>query len=118
VPPAANVAVTVLVAELKVVEQAPVPVQAPDHPENWLGAVAVSVSVTAVFGANVAVQPVVDPVLQLIPAGLLVTVPVPLPDVVTVKESPAVKVEVTLSAAVMVTLQVVVPVHAPPQPSK
>ena len=55
---------------------------------------------------------------QLIPAGLLVTVPVPLPDVVTVNAAPVVNAAATLSAAVMVRLQVDVPEHAPLQPAK
>jgi len=55
---------------------------------------------------------------QLIPAGLLVTLPVPLPDVVTVSAAPAVNVAVTVSAAVMVSLHVDEPVQAPLQPPK
>jgi hypothetical protein len=55
---------------------------------------------------------------QLIPAGLLVTVPVPLPEVVTVNAAPAVNAAATLCAAVMVSLHVDVPEHAPLQPAK
>jgi hypothetical protein len=54
----------------------------------------------------------------LIPAGLLVTVPVPLPEVVTVNAAPAVNAAATLCAAVMVSLHVDVPEHAPLQPAK
>lgn len=117
-PPRANVAVTALVAALKVTVQAALPVHAPDHPENILGAVGVSLRVTAVFGGNVAVQAVVEPVVQSIPAGVLVTVPEPLPASVTVNPSPALNVAETLSAPVMARLHVDVPVHAPLQPPK
>lgn len=117
-PPSANVAVTELVAALKVTVQPPLPVHAPDHPENLLGTAAVSLSVTAVFGGNVALQAVVEPVVQLMPAGVLVTVPVPLPDRVTVNASPEVNVAATFSAALMVRLHVDVPAHAPLQPPK
>jgi hypothetical protein len=118
VPPSAKVAVTAFVAALKVTEQPALPVHAPDHPENMLGAVGVSLRVTALFGGNVAVQAVVEPVVQLIPDGLLVTVPVPLPERVTVNASPALNVAATFSAPVMARLHVDVPVHAPLQPPK
>jgi hypothetical protein len=87
VPPTAKEAVTVLVAALKLILQPAFPEHAPDQPENRFEAVAVSLSVTAVPGGNVAVQPVAEPVVQLIPDGLLVTVPVPVPDMATVRES-------------------------------
>jgi len=50
------------------------------------------------------------------PAGLLVTVPLPVPDLVTVRVycGCAVNVAVTLVAAVMVTVHVPVPEHPPP----
>ena len=95
-----------------------VPEQPPDHPENWFGEFAVAVSVTDVFGANTAEQPVVDPLVQLIPAGLLVTMPLPLPVVATVRESPVLNVAPTFSAAFTVRMHAVVPEHAPLQPVK
>ena len=56
---------------------------------------------------------------QLIPAGALVTVPLPVPDLVTVSAKIwVVKVAVSERAAVMLTTQVLVPVHAPVQPLK
>lgn len=60
--------------------QVVVPVQAPLHPPNFAPLVGVAVRVTEVPLENMALQ--VLP--QLIPAGLLVTVPVPLPERVTV----------------------------------
>ena len=56
-------------------EQAPVPEHAPAQPANVLPLEGVSVSVTTVPLGKFALQLVV----QLIPAGLLVTVPVPVP---------------------------------------
>ena len=70
-----NVAVTDVAAET-VTEQVPVPVQAPDHPAKVEPALGVAVSVTVVPLANPAEQ--VEP--QLIPAGELVTEPVPVPE--------------------------------------
>ena len=57
---------------------------------------------------------------QLIPAGALVTAPLPVPALPTVSAKVwAVKVAVTERAALMVTEQeVAVPVHAPLQPLK
>jgi len=112
VPPAAKVAVTEL-AELKVRLHAAVPVHAPDQPLKTLLAAGVSVSVTGVFGGNVAEQVPG----HAIPAGLLVTVPDPAPAMVTDKASPAPKAAVTLSAPVTVRLQVA-PEQAPPHPTK
>ena len=54
---------------------APVPLQLPVHPANVDPELGAALSVTAVPLANVAPQ--VDP--QLIPAGVLVTLPVPVP---------------------------------------
>jgi len=60
--------------------QVDLPVQAPDHPEKNAPLPGVAVSVTAVPALNEALQ-VGE---QLIPAGLLVTVPVEVPANVTV----------------------------------
>jgi hypothetical protein len=95
--------------------QGPVPVQAPDHPENVSPVPGVAVSVTTVPPLKVAVH--VDP--QLMPAGLLVTVPVPDPCLVTTSCTVAgLKAAVTETPAFITTLQEPVPVHAPDHPAK
>lgn len=56
---------------------------------------------------------------QLIPAGLLVTVPDALPGRVTVNKGATLKVAVTVRLVLSVTMQVkLVPLHAPPHPTK
>ena len=60
--------------------QAPVPVHAPLHPPKEEPAAGVAFNVTCVPAGKVSVQFVP----QLIPAGVLVTAPVPAPDRVTV----------------------------------
>ncbi len=107
----ANVAVTVK-AEFTATVQVPVPVQAPPQPVKTDPALARAVRSTLVPEVKVAEQ--VAP--QLIPAGLLVTVPEPAPCGVTVSENCGLKVAVTFWAELMVTLQAPVPEHAPPQP--
>ena len=53
------------------------------------------------------------------PAGVLLTVPAPVPGLETVSAKVGVNVAVTAVAAVSVTAQVPVPAHAPPlQPAK
>ena len=54
----------------------------------------------------------------MIVLSLLVTVPVPVTDFVTVKLYTGVKVAVTDFAAVIFTVQVPVPLHPPDQPEK
>jgi hypothetical protein len=57
-----------------------VPLQPPDHPPNDALVAGAAVSVTTVPAGNVATQVVP----QLIPEGLLVMLPPPVPEVVTV----------------------------------
>lgn len=99
-------------------EHVPVPVQPPLHPAKVDPPVAVAVSVTELPLVKLAVQAVP----QLIPAGELVTVPVPAPAFVTVNETvlgAAVNVAVTVWLLVMTTVQAPVPLQPPPlQPAK
>jgi phage tail protein X len=93
-----KVAVTV-VAAVNVTTQVPVPVHPPPlHPANVEPSAGLAVSVTCVPLAKLAEH--VDP--QLIPDGLLVTVPDPVPALVTVsvKPLPELKVAVTVTSAV------------------
>src|SRR2546425_9270469 len=89
-----KVAVTVVAAE-SVTVQAPVPEQPPLQPVKVEPAAGTAVSVTAVPFVKLAEQ--VAP--QVIPAGLLVTVPVPAPAGGTVKAKVGVKVAVDVAAA-------------------
>jgi hypothetical protein len=73
----------------------------------------VAVRVTAVFRANVAEH--VAP--QFIPAGELVTVPVPVPVFVTARVT-RLKFAETDWASLIVRVHVPVPLHAPDQPVK
>jgi hypothetical protein len=111
-----NVAVTVVSAE-SVTTQAAVPVQPPDQPVKADPPLGVAVKVTAVPLLNLALH--VCP--QLMPEGLLLTVPVPVPEGVTVSctvvgPALAANVAVTVAAAESVTLQAPPPVQPPDQP--
>jgi hypothetical protein len=100
-------------AALIVTLQAPVPVQAPLQPENVEPVAGAAVRVTAVPLVNDAEQ--VAP--QAMPAGVLVTVPLPVPALVTVSakdDCTKVNVAVTDVAAFTVTTQVPVPEQPPP----
>lgn len=110
-----NVAVTPT-APLTDTVQVPVPEQAPPQPVNVDPPVGVAVNMTELFdGENVKEQ--VEP--QAIPTGVLSTVPVPEPARVTVNVSVVEPLNeaVTAVAALSVTMQVPVPVHAPLQPA-
>jgi hypothetical protein len=97
-----------------VTEQAPAPEQAPLQPTKKKRGSGVGVRATTVAPGNVNEQ--VAP--QSIPAGALVTLPVPLPDFVTESPKlPRLKVAVTALAAFIVTEQAPVPEHAPLQPA-
>jgi len=93
----------------------PVPVQEPLHPAKTDPAEAEAVNVTTVPLAYSAPQAVP----QSMPAGLDVTLPLPVPPFVTVKAYVrTLKVAVTFRASLMVTWQVLpVPVHAPLHPA-
>jgi hypothetical protein len=94
-----NVAVTALAA-LMVTLQLPVPVQAPLQPAKVDPVAAVSVKVTTVPLVKLALQ-----VLgQVMPAGLLLTEPVPVPPKVTERVSAAGAVTVTVTVAEEVML--------------
>src|SRR5207245_6842887 len=111
----ANVAVTVVAAE-SVIVHAPVPEQPPPvHPVKAEPLAGLAVRVTTVPLAKLAVH--VAP--QVIPAGLLVTVPAPVPALATLSGSVAAKVAVTVVAAESVIVHVPVPEQPPPlQPVK
>ncbi len=114
VPLVLNVAVTLRAAVIANT-QLPVPVQAPLQPANVEPLAAAAVSVTDVPLEKFALQ--VLP--QFTPEGEDVTVPVPVPALVTLNENDdeLVNVAVTARAAVIDTVQVPVPVHAPLQPA-
>jgi hypothetical protein len=111
-----KVAVTDLAA-LMVTLQVPVPLQAPPQPANVEPEPATCVRVTTVPLLKFALH-----VLgQLIPVGLLVIVPDPVPASVTERAkvvTVVLNVAVTDLAALMVTLHEPVPLHAPVQPAK
>src|SRR5438445_4807164 len=97
-----------------VTTQLPVPLHpAPLQLPNTDPLAGTAVNVTDVQLANDALQ--VAP--QLIPTGLLVTVPPPLPVLVTVRVYNCVNLAFTACAALVVTSQIPIPLHpAPPQP--
>jgi len=112
-----KVAVTPL-ATFSVTVQAPVPLHELPQPLKLAPLAGLAVRLTTV---PVAKLPVHVPLLQLSPAGLLVTVPLPLTTttrLVVPVDVLVVKVAVTLVAAFSVTVQLPVPLQAPPQPLK
>jgi len=114
-PDSEKVAVTWPFAVSVKVHEAPVPIQAPCQLAKVEFVPAEAVRVILVPDGKVALQTVP----QLIPAGLLLTVPVPLPASVTVNVGDrAVNVAVTERLLAMVTLHVAVPLHAPLHPPK
>src|SRR5580704_5528238 len=104
----ANVAVT-LCAAFIVNTQLPTPLQAPPQPEKPKPFAGVAVSVTCVPGARFSLH--VDG--QLIPAGALVTEPLPV--TFTDNVTSCTNVAVTDSAAFVATVQPPLPLQAPPQ---
>ena len=116
VPGTENVAPTLWFADITTTQVAAAPEQAPLQPEKTLPAAAAAVRVTEALVVNVAEQ--VAP--QLMPAGLLVTVPAPVPAKLTVSNEVGLatveKVAVALFDASISTTHVPVPEHAPDQP--
>jgi hypothetical protein len=96
-----------------VTAHAPVPLHAPLHPANVEPTAGVAVRITGVPAAYVAEH--VAP--QLIPAGLLVTVPSPVPTLFTDRAT-SVKVAVAVWPLLTVTTHVPVPLHGPLHPTK
>jgi len=95
--------------------QLPVPVQAPLHPAKLDPVAALATKVTLVPLGKFALQVPG----QLMPVGVLATVPDPLPANVTDSGKVTVlKVAVTDCAALIVTVQLPVPVQAPLHPAK
>jgi hypothetical protein len=112
-----KVAVTLVAAATVTLHVDAVPVHAPDQPAKVPPVSGVSLSATAVLGAKAAVQVVGVAEEQLIPAGALVTVPLPVPANATVNPTPGLNVAETLVAALMAKLHVL-PEQLPPQPAK
>ena len=109
-PLGAKVAVTDVAAVMLTV-QVPVPLHAPDQPENIELAFGAAVSTTLVAYVNDATQALP----QLMPVGVEVTVPVPVPAFPTVRVyERMLKVAVTVAAAETATVQAPVPLHPPP----
>ncbi|MGA8492268.1 MAG: hypothetical protein WB711_17715 [Terriglobales bacterium] len=94
--------------------QTPMPLQAPDHPAKKEFAMGEAVSVNCVPSAKVALQ--VCP--QLIPDGLLVTLPLPVPPSVTAKTGRSPKAAVTAALLTNASLQTPTPLQAPDHPVK
>lgn len=110
---ALKLAVAVLAALMVTVQAFAVPVQAPVQPVKLEPALGDTVKVTLEFKLKLAEQ--VEP--QLMPVGELVTVPEPVPVLVTVNSRTGTKLAVAVLATFVVTEQVVaVPVQAPDQP--
>ena len=111
---ALKVAKTLLLALILTVH-APGPVQSPLQPTNVAPAPGVALKVTKAFSKNWALQNVT----QLMPLGVLLTVPAPVPNTETDRPRNAVappKFAVTFFDAVMLTVQLPVPVQSPLQP--
>ncbi len=109
-----NVAVT-LWSELRVTVQAPVPVQAPLQPANADPAFGTAARDTT----EPAAKGVEHEKKQLTPEGELVTLPPPVPALVTFKLNAGRNIAVTATSEVAVTEQLLVPEHIDPlQPAK
>jgi hypothetical protein len=96
---------------VKFTVQGPVPLQAPLQPVKIEPAEGVAVNVMEVPLLNAALQAVP----QLIPAGSLVTVPLPVPERLSVNTGELANVAETFIFEFTVKVQVFEPLHAPPQ---
>lgn len=94
--------------------QGPVPLQAPLQPAKVELAPGAAVKVIEVPVSKAALQAVP----QLMPAGSLVTVPLPLPESAKANTGEAEKVAETVMLEFSVRVQVLDPLHAPPQFTK
>lgn len=106
---AVNSALTVR-SPFKTSEQAPVPLQSPLHPVKVALPDGTAVSLTVLPLGKFAEQAVP----QLMPLGLLVTVPPPVPDLVTVTAVLAAALKTAVTVAFPVTAHITVPEHPPP----
>ena len=100
--------------------QLPVPVQAPLQPAKVLPTEAWATSVTTALLEMMGHERV-QLGSQVTPGGVMVTLPVPLPALFRVNGRVVVvvpKLAVTLRALSMLTVQLLVPLQAPPQPVK
>ena len=116
-----KLAVTLALLVPAAIVQLPVPLQAPPQPANVLPLLACAVRVMLTV-----LEKLLDALLQSMahdsPLGLLVTEPVPLPDLDSVNVrvvTSVLKLAVTLRSLSMLTMQLLAePVQAPPQPLK
>lgn len=126
-PPRVTVSLSALVSRLKVAVtlallaratvQGAVPVQAPVQPAKDEPDAGEAVKITLVFSLKVALH--VEP--QSMPAGVLVTVPVPEPVSVTESSLAIVSmlnIAVTAALLARATVHLPIPVHAPDHPAK
>jgi hypothetical protein len=111
VAPEANVAVTDSAAVMFATQLAVPEQPAPLHPVNVLPLLTVAVRNTCDPVVKLALHPVVEPVVQLMPAGLLVTFPDPVPFTVIVRRDVGLNVAVIVAAAFIVSVQGAIPAH-------
>jgi hypothetical protein len=110
-----NCAVTVRLDDKVTVQLKPLPEQAPDHPANCDPAAALAVSVTEVPCTKDCVEDV-QMALQLRPAGVLLTVPWPVPDLDSVSNLCVMLKVAPTSRDDFMSKEQTVPVQAPDQP--
>src|SRR5687767_12432172 len=94
--------------------QVPVPAQAPLHPLKLEPVDGTASSVTVIPAAKLSAQSAP----QSTPEGVLVTLPAPVPFLVTLSANTSVNVAVTAFAESTVTMHVPDPVQAPAHPEK